>query len=68
MLAIKALFAVTVYLIKGFTNCHTAFFKLNMHQRQTIHQNGNVIAVGVIAGLLKLSDYLTFISINVFFV
>lgn len=33
ILAVKALFTVTMYLIKGFTYGDTSFFKLNLYQR-----------------------------------
>ena len=68
MLAIKAFFAVTVYLIEGFTDRHAALLQLHLHQRQAIHQNRHVVAVGVRARLLELLDDLHPIAGNVLFV
>ena len=68
MLTVKALFAVTVDLIKGFTDRYTTFFKLNLYQWQPVHQDRHIIAVGMAAGLFKLLDYLHLVADNVLFI
>ena len=68
MPAVKALFAVTMHLIEGFTNRHTAFLQLHVDQGQTIDQNRHIVAVGVAARLLKLLDYLHLVAGNVLFI
>ena len=47
MQAVKALLAVAVHLVKGFTNCHSALLQFHLHQRQAVDQNGHVIAIGM---------------------
>ena len=47
VIAVKAFLAVTVYLVKGFTNRHTAFFEFDLHQWKAVDQNGDVITVSV---------------------
>jgi len=66
--AVKALFAVAVYLIKGFANGHAAFFKLNLDQRQAIDQYRDVIAVSVRAGLLELLGDLHLVAHQILFI
>ena len=59
---IKAFFGVAVYLIERFTNRHAAFFELDLNQRQPVHQDRHVIAVGVAAGLGELIDHLQVVA------
>ncbi|CAH0183788.1 hypothetical protein SRABI106_01161 [Rahnella aquatilis] len=66
--AVKALFAVAVYLIKGFANGHAAFFKFNLDQRQAIDQYRDVIAVSVRAGLLELLGDLHLVAHQILFI
>ena len=47
VIAVKAFLAVTVYLVKGFTNRHATLFEFDLHQRQAVYQNGDVITVSV---------------------
>ena len=66
--AVEALFAVTVHLIECFTHRHAALFQFNLHQRQTVYQHGNIIAVCMCARLLKLVDNLHMVAGKVFLV
>ncbi|SAA85301.1 Uncharacterised protein [Klebsiella pneumoniae] len=47
VIAVKAFLAVTVYLVKGFTNRHATLFEFDLHQRKAVDQNGDVITVSV---------------------
>ena len=47
VIAVKAFLAVTVYLVKGFTNRHAALFEFDLHQWQAVDQNRNIITVSV---------------------
>ena len=64
MLAVKALLAIAMNLVKGLANGNTAFFQLYLYQRQAVDQNGNVIAIGMRSGLFKLLNHLHFIAGN----
>ncbi len=66
VIAVKAFLAVTVNLVKSFTNRYTAFFQLDLYQRQAIDQNGDIVAIGMRACLFKLLDDLHFIAKDVF--
>ena len=68
MLAIKALFTVAVYLVKGLTNRHAAFFQLNLYQWQAIDQHGHIVTIRLCASLFKLLDHLQFVVGNIYFV
>ena len=57
-----------MHLVKGFTNCDAALFQLHLHERQAVHQDGHVVAVGVGAGLLKLLDHLHLVAGDVLLV
>lgn len=66
MRAIEIFFTITRDLIKRLADGDAAFFKLNLYQRQAIDQNGDIIAIGMAAYLLKLFDDLALIVGNVF--
>ena len=68
MFTVKTLFTVAVHLIKGFADRHAALFQFHLHQRQAIHQNSDIITIGMTTLLLKLLDDLNLIAGNVFFV
>ena len=56
MLAVEALFAVAMYLVKGLANGYTASFQFHLHHGQSIDQNGDIVAIGMAPSLLKLLD------------
>ena len=68
VIAVKAFLAVTVYLVKGFTNRHAALFEFDLHQWQAVDQNCDIIAVSVWAGLFKLLNDLHLIAQQVLFI
>ena len=57
-----------MHLIEGLTNGDAAPFQFHLHQRQTVHQNRHVVAVGMRASLLKLLDDLQLVAGDVLFV
>ena len=54
-----------MYLVKGFPNSYASFFQLNLHQGQTIDQDGHIIAVGTGALLLHLIDNLHLVAADI---
>ena len=54
----KTLALVAVNLVKSFLQCYATAFKLDMYQRQTIYQNGNIVAVDSLAafGFVLIND------------
>ena len=66
--AVEAFPAVAMHLIEGFANGHTAFFQLHMDQWQSVDQNGDIVAVGVTAGLFELTDHLQLVAAECLFV
>ena len=51
-------------MIKGLANRHAALFQLDLYQWQAIHQNSDIVTVGMTASLLKLFNHLYFIAGN----
>ena len=53
----KAVTLISLDLVKGFPDGNTTALQLHMNQRQTVHQNGHIIA-GIVAalGFLVLVD------------
>ena len=68
VVTVKAFLAVTVYLVKGFTDRHTALFQFDLNQWQTIDQDGDIVAIGMSAGLLELFDHLHFVAHEILFI
>ena len=50
----KAVPLIPVNLVEGFFQRHTPAFQFHMHQRQTVHQYGNIITVIIIAAFLRI--------------
>ena len=48
----KRLSLIAVNLVKCLTNSNTSSFQFNMHERQTINQNGHIIAIVVLCAVL----------------
>ena len=65
----KAISLIAFDLVKGFPDGNTTALQLHMNQRQTVHQNGHIIA-GIVAalGFLVLVDHLQTVVVNVLFV
>ena len=57
-----------MHLIERFTDRHPALFQFNLHQRQAVDQNGDIISVGMGACLFKLLNDLQLVIANVRFV
>ena len=54
-----------MHLVKSFPNSYASFFQLNLHQGQTIDQDGHIIAVGTGALLLHLIDNLHLVAADI---
>ena len=55
-------------LVKCLADGYAAPLQLDLHHRQTVHQNRHIIAVGMRASLLKLLDHLQLVAGLVAFV
>ena len=65
----KAVTLVSIDLIKRFSNCVPSFFKLDMHQRQSVYQNRHIItSIMLSAVFFILVYYLQMIVMNVGFI
>ena len=67
-IAVKAFFAISVHLVKGFAYVYAPFFQFHLHHGQPVNQNGNIISVGLRTRLFKLINHLQFVSRMVLFV
>ncbi|CDC41005.1 uncharacterized protein BN621_01872 [Clostridium sp. CAG:352] len=65
----KAVTLVSIDLVKRFSNCVSSFFKLNMHQWQSVYQNRHIITSIMLSAIFFiLVYYLQMIVMNVGFV
>ena len=65
----KAIALVSIDLVKRFPNCVPSFFKLNMHQRQSVYQNRHIVtSITLSTVLFILVYYLQMIVMNVGFI
>ena len=65
----KAITLIAVDLVERFLDCHATAFQFHMNQRQTVHQNGNIIS-GIMFSdcFLILVDNLQSVIVDVLFV
>ena len=61
----KAVTLVSIDLVKRFPNCVPSFFKLNMHQRQSVYQNRHIITSITLSFFFILVYYLQMIVMDV---
>ena len=67
-IAVKAFFAISVHLIKGFAYVYASFFQFHLHHRQPVNQYGYIISIGLRTSLFKLVNHLQLVSRMVVFV
>ena len=51
-----------MHLIEGFADGDPALFQLHLHQRQPVDENGDIVAISLRAGLLKLRNDLHLVA------